>query len=108
VEGDDLERPFPDASFDRVFASYFYCHLEDAERLRFLEEARRVAPELVIVGSLQREGVPAVRWEERILNDGSTWEVYKRYFQAAPLLEELGGGRVLFEYPEFFLMVASP
>jgi ubiquinone/menaquinone biosynthesis C-methylase UbiE len=108
VQGDALDLPFPDASFDRVFASYFYCHLEEPDRVRFLDEARRVARELVIVGSLQRDGIPAIRWEERVLNDGSTWEVYKRYFQAEPLLEELGGGRVVFEYPEFFLMVASP
>jgi ubiquinone/menaquinone biosynthesis C-methylase UbiE len=108
VQGDALELPFPDGSFDRVFASYFYCHLEEPERVRFLDGARRVAPELVIVGSVQRNGIPAVRWEERVLNDGSTWEVYKRYFQAETLLEELGGARVVFEYPEFFLMVASP
>ncbi len=76
--------------------------------MRFLAEARRVASELVIVGSVRREGIPTVRWEERILNDGSRWEVYKRYFEPALLLYELGGGRVLFEYPEFFVMVASP
>ena len=101
VQGDALALPFPEGSFDRVFASYFYCHLQEQERVRFLDEARRVAPELVIVGSVQSDGIPAVRWEERVLNDGSIWEVYKRYFQAEPLLEELGGGRVLFESPEF-------
>ncbi len=87
---------------------YDDCHLEEPERLRFLAEARRVAPELVIVGSVRREGIPASRFKERILNDGSRWEVYKRFFEPEPLLEELGGGRVLLEYPEFFLMVAAP
>lgn len=108
VLGDALELRFPAGSFDRVFASYFYCHLEELERTRFLAEARRVASELVIVGSLRREGVPAERWEERILADGSTWHVYKRYFDVEPLLDELGGGRVLFTYADFFLMVGSP
>ena len=108
VRGDALALPFPDGSFDRVFASYFYCHLEEPDRVRFLAEARRVAPELVIVGSLRREGLPAERWEERLLNDGSSWRVYKRFFEPEPLLTELGGGRVLFSYEDFFLIVASP
>jgi ubiquinone/menaquinone biosynthesis C-methylase UbiE len=108
VRGDALDLPFPDGSFDRIFASYFYCHLEDADRVRFLAEARRVAAELVIVGSLRREGESAERWEERILNDGSTWQVYKRVFEPEPLLAELGGGRVLFTHEDFFVMVASP
>ena len=108
VVGDALAIPFPGDSFDRVFASYFYCHLEEPERARFLAEARRLAPELVIVGTVRREDLPAERWEERVLNDGTRWEVYKRFFEPEALLEELGGGRVLFEYPDFFLMVASP
>ena len=44
VVGDALALPFPDRSFDRVFSSYFYCHLEESDRVRFLAEARRVAP----------------------------------------------------------------
>jgi SAM-dependent methyltransferase len=108
VEGDALSLPFEDDSFDRVFSSYFYCHLEEAERVRFLAEARRVAPELVIVGTPRREGLPAARWEERVLSDGTKWQVYKRFFEADLLLEELGGGRVLFTYEDFFVMVASP
>jgi ubiquinone/menaquinone biosynthesis C-methylase UbiE len=108
VQGDALDLPFEDGSFDRVFTSYFYCHLEEPERIRFLAEARRVAPELVIVGSLRRPELPAARWDERILNDGSRWQVYKRFFEPDLLLEELGGGRVIFTYEAFFLMVASP
>jgi SAM-dependent methyltransferase len=108
VVGDALELPFDDASFERVFASYFYCHLEEPERVRFLTEARRVAPELVIVGSPRREELPAARWEERVLSDGSRWEVYKRFFETDLLIDELGGGRVLFTYEDFFVMVASP
>jgi ubiquinone/menaquinone biosynthesis C-methylase UbiE len=95
IHGDALELPFPDASFARVFTTYFYCHLEEAERERFLTEARRVAPELVVVGSIRRGDEQSARWEERILNDGSTWTVYKRVFEPDALAEELGGGEVL-------------
>ena len=96
VPGDALDLPFRDASFDRVFTSYFYCHLEEPERVRFLAEARRVAGELVVVGSLRRPGESRERWEERILSDGSRWTVYKRVFEPDALCDELGGGRTLF------------
>ena len=91
VRGDALSLPFEDAAFDRVFTSYFYCHLEEEERRRFLAEARRVAPELVVVASIRGEGDAAERWEERQLKDGSRWQVYKRVFEGEDLAEELGG-----------------
>jgi ubiquinone/menaquinone biosynthesis C-methylase UbiE len=97
VVGDALDLPFADGSFERVFTSYFYCHLEEPERIRFLDEARRVADELVVVGSIRRDDVPAARWEERVLKDGSSWRVYKRFFEPASLAEELGGGDILHE-----------
>jgi demethylmenaquinone methyltransferase/2-methoxy-6-polyprenyl-1,4-benzoquinol methylase len=96
VQGDALALPFPNDSFERVFASYFYCHLEENERQLFLAEARRVAPELVVVASRWDEDDPRERWEERVLNDGSRWEVYKRVFEPEQLADELGGGDVLF------------
>jgi ubiquinone/menaquinone biosynthesis C-methylase UbiE len=96
VQGDALSLPFPNDSFERVFASYFYCHLEEDDRHRFLAEARRVAPELVVVASRWDEDEPRERREERVLNDGSRWEVYKRVFEPEQLADELGGGNVLF------------
>ena len=105
VQGDALDLPFEDNAFDRVFASYFYCHLEEAERVRFLAEARRVAPELVIVASVQGKGDPAVRWEERRLKDGSTWTVFKRVFSGEQLASELGG-EVVFEGAWFVVLRA--
>ena len=96
VRGDALALPFPNDSFERVFASYFYCHLEENERPLFLAEARRVARELVVVASRWDEDDPRERWEERVLNDGSRWEVYKRVFEPEQLADELGGGDVLF------------
>jgi demethylmenaquinone methyltransferase/2-methoxy-6-polyprenyl-1,4-benzoquinol methylase len=97
VKGDALALPFGDDSFDRVFASYFYCHLEEADRRRFLAEARRVAPELVVVGSRLQSGALSERWEDRRLKDGSHWTVYKRVFTGRQLAAELGGGQVLHE-----------
>src|SRR5438067_12665991 len=91
VIGDALDLLFPDDSFDRVFASYFYCHLEEPERLRFLAEARRVAPELIVIGTIGMDGEASARWDERALEDGSRWQVYKRVFDPDLLAEELGG-----------------
>ncbi|MDQ2968904.1 MAG: class I SAM-dependent methyltransferase [Actinomycetota bacterium] len=90
-QGDALSMPFEDGSFDRVFTSYFYCHLEDEERHRFLAEARRVAPELVVVASIRGDGDASERWEDRRLNDGSQWKVYKRVFDGPDLGAELEG-----------------
>jgi ubiquinone/menaquinone biosynthesis C-methylase UbiE len=104
--GDALALPFDDGSFDRVFTSYFYCHLEEQDRLRFLAEARRVARELVVVASVPGENDPLERWEERKLKDGSRWQVYKRVFAPEDLAKELDG-RVL-HANEYFVMVASP
>jgi demethylmenaquinone methyltransferase/2-methoxy-6-polyprenyl-1,4-benzoquinol methylase len=95
VHGDALGLPFHDLVFDRVFTGHFYGHLGADERETFLAEARRVAPELVVVDSALREDVEPEEWQERILNDGSRHQVYKRFFTGAGLALELGGGEVL-------------
>ena len=95
VRGEALDLPFEAGSFDRVFTGHFYGHLEPAERERFLEEARRVAPELVVVDSIARPDRDAEEIQERVLNDGSRWTVYKRYFEPEQLADELGGGDVV-------------
>ena len=97
VHGDAFTLPFDDGEFDRVFTSYFYCHLEQDERARFLSEARRVAPELVVVASVPGAGDPVERYEERMLRDGSRWTVFKRVFTGEQLAAELGGGEILHE-----------
>ena len=96
LEGDALTLPFEDGTFDRVFTAHFYGHLEHDERERFLSEASRVAKELVVADSALRPDVEPEERQERILNDGSRWEVYKRYFSAEELAQELGGGETLF------------
>jgi ubiquinone/menaquinone biosynthesis C-methylase UbiE len=105
VVGDALAVPFPDSSFDRVFTSYFYCHLEEPERVMFLAEARRVAPQLVVVGSRAHPGEQDERWEERRLKDGSRWQVYKRVFDPDELAKELGG--MVLHGGRWFVVVAA-
>src|SRR6266487_4232163 len=54
---------------------------------------RHLHAELVGVEGSRARGDRDDEWQERILNDGSRWTVYKRYFSAHGLLDELGGGR---------------
>ena len=96
VRGDALDLPFPDGAFERVATMSFYGHLEGADRDRFVAEARRVADELVIVDAALREDTQPEERQERVLNDGSSWTVSKRYFTPEGLLAELGGGEVVY------------
>ena len=95
VEGDALDPPFPDGSFERVSTGHFYGHLRAPERARFLARARRLAPELLVVDSARRLDVPAERMDPRVLDDGSRHEVFKRWLDPAQLVEELGGGEIV-------------
>jgi demethylmenaquinone methyltransferase/2-methoxy-6-polyprenyl-1,4-benzoquinol methylase len=106
VQGDALELPFEDASFGRVFTAHFYGHLDSGQREEFLHEARRLAPELVVVDSALRPDVESEEHQERILNDGSRWEVYKRYFSPEGLAAELGRGQTVFS-GRWFVAVRS-
>ena len=71
--------------------------------------ARAIAlePELVIADASLAPSPISEEYQERILNDGSRWEVYKRFFTGEGLAAELGGGRVLHE-GRWFVVVASP
>ena len=48
----------------------------------------------------------AAGWQERVLSDGSRWQVYKRVFDPDALLAELGGGEVL-HAGSWFVVVRS-
>lgn len=106
VQGDAIQLPFEDSAFDRVFTGHFYGHLEPGAREAFLAEAARVAPELVVVDSAVRPDHERVEWQERVLNDGSRFHVYKRYFDGEELAAQLGGGTVL-HASDWFVMVAA-
>ncbi len=106
VRGDALSLPFDDDAFDRVFTAHFYGHLEPGARETFLAEAARVASELVIVDSAVRPDHQTEELQERVLNDGSSFQVFKRYFRGAELAAELGGGTVVHE-SDWFVMVST-
>jgi demethylmenaquinone methyltransferase/2-methoxy-6-polyprenyl-1,4-benzoquinol methylase len=101
VRGDALDPPFPPGSFERVHAGHFYGHLTPEQRAAFLAAAARLAGELVITDSALRPGGKAESWEERALIDGSRHRVYKRWFTARGLAEELGGGETVHDGPWF-------
>ena len=107
VQGDAFALPFANDTFDRIFTGHFYGHLLPGERELFFAEAQRVARELVVVDASRAHSDVDEHMSQRILNDGSTWEVYKRYFRAADLATELGHGEVLFE-GEWFVVVRAP
>jgi ubiquinone/menaquinone biosynthesis C-methylase UbiE len=119
VRGDATNLPFPDGSFDRVFASVLCTHLEPGVRARFLAEARRVAREIVILESAvsvlanEPDGPPAapegevVRLQTREAPNGARYTVYKRWVTAERLRDDLGGGEVLHDGHNFVL-VRSP
>jgi SAM-dependent methyltransferase len=101
VRGDALDPPFAPGSFERVHASHFYGHLTPDQRVAFLDVAARLAGELVITDSALRPDGEPEAWQERALNDGSRHRVYKRWFTAAGLAEELGGGETVHDGPWF-------
>jgi SAM-dependent methyltransferase len=104
VQADALDLPFEDGAFERVFTGHFYGHLDPWQRELFLAEARRGAPELVVVDAIARKDRAREGWQERILEDGSRWRVYKRYFEPEQVATELGGGEVLHS-SRWFVMV---
>jgi ubiquinone/menaquinone biosynthesis C-methylase UbiE len=106
VQGDAFELPFGDGEFDRVFTGHFYGHLDADEREAFLNEARRVARELVVVDAAVRPDHDVEEIQERELPDGSVWPVLKRFFTPEGLAAELGGGETLYDGP-WFVVVRS-
>ncbi len=93
--GDGLDLPFADGAFDRVFTSHFYGHLPPRERVTFLASARRVARELVVVDTALRPGIEPEQLQERVLNDGTKHQVFKRFLSSEQLAEEIGGTPLL-------------
>jgi len=106
VLGDGIELAFPNDAYDRIVTGHFYGHLDERQRLTFLENARRVAAELVVVDASREYAGVDEEWSKRQLGDGSCWEVYKRYFEPETLLRELGGGEVVFA-GRWFVVVRS-
>ena len=106
VRADAFSLPFRSDSFDRVFTGHFYGHLEADRRTAFLAECRRLAPELVVLDAARRDDVEPEQVQERVLKDGSSHRVFKRFLTVSQLSSELGGGRALFE-GRWFVMIGS-
>jgi SAM-dependent methyltransferase len=106
VCADALRLPFRSGWFGRLFAGHVYGHLTPERARAFVEEAFRLAPELVILESALRADVRPAEIQERVLNDGSTHRVYKRYFGPGDLAAELGSGRLLYG-GRWFVLVGS-
>ena len=106
VTGDAYALPFPDDSFDRLFTGHFYGHLEPADREAFLTEARRVARQIVVADAARRPERDPEEWQQRAISDGTTYPVFKRFFLPDQLVDELGGGDVLFA-GDWFVVVAA-
>jgi len=107
VRGDALTLPFADQAFERIFTGHFYGHLEGEQRSTFVTEALRVARELVVADSAARPDRARDGWQARRLNNGSCFQVYKRYFRGVELADELGGGEILHESPWFVVVAVS-
>jgi len=95
VQGDALKLPFRRQQFDGALIAHFYGHLIESDRAPFLSEVRRVARDLVFIDSALRPGVAAESIQERVLNDGSRHDVYKRYFTPEMLSQETGATEIL-------------
>jgi demethylmenaquinone methyltransferase/2-methoxy-6-polyprenyl-1,4-benzoquinol methylase len=94
----------PRPGYARIFSAHFYGHLDAAQREAFLALPR---DELVLVDSaLRPEGV-AENWAERVLDDGTRHSVYKRWFTAPGLAEEIGGAEILHDGPWFVAVRSS-
>jgi demethylmenaquinone methyltransferase/2-methoxy-6-polyprenyl-1,4-benzoquinol methylase len=91
----------PRPGFERIFSSHFYGHLDDDQREAFLALPR---DELVIVDSALRPNGQPEAWQDRVLDDGSTHSVYKRWFTGPGLAAELGGGEVVHDGPWFVVV----
>ena len=108
VHGDALDPPFAPGSFERVHTGHFYGHLTEEQRAGFVEAAARLAGELVITDSALRPDGESEALQERRLNDRTSHRVYKRWFTAEGLADELGGGETVHDGPWFVSVRLSP
>ncbi len=91
LRADVTALPFRDHSFGRYFAAHIYGLLQPDEARRLLDEATRVAGELVILDAGRPAGVAAEEWQNRTLPDGGPYRIFRRHFEPEALASELGG-----------------
>jgi ubiquinone/menaquinone biosynthesis C-methylase UbiE len=86
IRADVLAHDFPRSGYDTALAGFFVSHLTEEQEARFLDALRRtLAPSgrLLILDSAWTPARAAVNRkverQSRRLNDGTTFEIYKRY-----------------------------
>jgi SAM-dependent methyltransferase len=100
--------PFPAGSFDRALVGHVYSHIERVDdRASFVADALRVTSELIVVEQAWHQHLLREGWERRPLADGSEQRVFKRYFTADDLADELGA-QVLLDTPTFVAVRRVP
>ena len=94
MQDDVLEHPFPSRAFDSALIGFLISHLADEqervlfERLRAMLDTRGRFLILDSAWSLERARFNAKsEQQERRLNDGSRFEIYKRYIDRQDILE---------------------
>ncbi|UCG91785.1 MAG: class I SAM-dependent methyltransferase [candidate division WOR-3 bacterium] len=94
VRGDFFEYTFGERSFDSTLVGFFICHLSPQQEERFFLKVNkflRPHGQFMIIDSCwsherahyrNKEGI-----QERTLNDGRTFTIYKRYFDESDIKE---------------------
>ena len=90
VKSSLFEHPFDDSSFDRALVGFILSHvtMEDEDRLfEVLKSILRPDGKFLIMDSMWSEERSRTRRkdgrQQRTLNDGRTFDIYKRYFDQA-------------------------
>ncbi len=96
VHGDFFKASFENTLFDSALVGFLLSHLSSEEEETFFEKLRRILKsdsKLMVIDSTwsrrrqqyrQKEGV-----QERVLNDGRTFSICKRYFSKSDIKETL-------------------
>jgi SAM-dependent methyltransferase len=105
IRADVTSLPLRDRTFDRYFAAHIYGLLQPDEARAALDEARRVAAEVVVLDAGRPAGVAAEEWQHRVLPDGGHYRIFRRHFEPDVLASELGG-KVLFG-GRFYVLVRA-
>ena len=94
LRGDVLDHQFPAARYDCALVGFLLSHLTEAEEARLFDALKRMlAPSghfllLESAWSPERAKVnPKADQQERRLNDGTAFEIYKRYIDRDDVLE---------------------
>jgi hypothetical protein len=105
VRADGGSLPLRNKAVERFFAAHLYGLLEADDRDSLLQEARRVADEIIILDAGRPPGVNAEEWQDRSLPEGGSYRVYRHHFDPTALADEIRG-QVLFA-GRFYVMARA-